>query len=63
MREQERTFEQVAAEAGVSVRTVYNAADGRNSNKGTRKLIAAVLKKEVEYLWPPTPADAQAVAG
>ncbi len=53
MREQQRTFEQVAADAGVSVRTVYNAADGINSNRSTRKLIAAALGKDVDYLWPP----------
>lgn len=52
MREQERTFEEVAVEAGVSVRTLYNAADGRKSNRSTRKLIAAALGKEVRELWP-----------
>lgn len=52
MREQNRTFEQVAADAGVSVRTVYNAADGIKSNRSTRKLIAAALGKDVDYLWP-----------
>lgn len=55
MRERGVTFEQVAASAGVSVRTVYNAADGLNSNRGTRKLIALALGCPVEELWP-TPA-------
>lgn len=68
MQEQGRTFEEVAIAAGVSVRTVYNAADGINSNRGTRKLIAAALDTSVEALWPiPTsvpscpPAPAEAV--
>lgn len=57
MREQNRTFEEVAHEAGVSVRTVYNAADGLNCNRGTRKLIAAALDKDIGDLWPPAPAS------
>lgn len=42
--------EEVATTAGVSVRTIYNAADGINSNRGTRKLIAAALDTSVEAL-------------
>ncbi len=58
MRERGVTFEQVAASAGVSVRTVYNAADGLNSNRGTRKLIALALGCPVEDLWPITSTPA-----
>lgn len=51
MREQNRTFDEVAAEADIAVRTLYNAADGLNCNRSTRRLIASALGKSVEEIW------------
>lgn len=52
MREQNRTFDEVAAEADVSVRTLYNAAGGMNCNRSTKRLIATALRASVEEVWP-----------
>lgn len=71
MREQNRTFDDVAADADISVRTLYNAADGMNCNRSTKRLIASALNKSVEDVWPdeepdppalPAPASGEEVA-